>query len=166
VPAQVRGPHLAPVARPPPAGDHDAGLLPHLAGQPVEQRLALVDHAARRAPVVVAVAPAVAHEEEPVPAEDQAASHQPLTHRPSLAPPGPRPGARRVRRPARPPLRWPGHARGPRRPPRGRRAPPPRRRPPAAPRAPAARPGAGPRAQPPRLPVAAPPRPGARPPAP
>src|SRR5690606_30456379 len=89
--------------------------------QPVEQRLALVDHAARRAPVVVAVAPAVAHEEEPVPAEDQAASHQPLTHRPSLAPPGPRPGARRVRRPARPPPTMAGPC--PRPPPTAPRAP-------------------------------------------
>ena len=61
-------------------GHDEAGLLLDLAGEPVEHGLALVDDAAGRAPVVVAVAAAVAHEQQAAVSEDQAAAHQPLSH--------------------------------------------------------------------------------------
>ena len=87
-----------------PAGDPQAGLLLDLAGQALEQRLALVDHPAGRGPVVRAVASAVAHQQEPVRAFEQGPPDRPVAHRPPVWHPGrPRadaPEAHRWRRPA------------------------------------------------------------------
>ena len=46
--------------------------------------LALVDHAARRRPVVGPVAPPVLHQQHPVGPLDHRSGHQPVTHRPSV----------------------------------------------------------------------------------
>ena len=61
------------------------GLLLDLAGEPLDQRLALVDHAAGRRPVVAAVAAPVLHEEHALVAQDERATDDPVTHAPILA---------------------------------------------------------------------------------
>ena len=88
------GPHRRPevdgdgadlVDRTLPARDAQAGLLLDLAGEALEERLALLDHAPRRRPVVAAVAPAVLHEQHSLVAQDEPRTDDPVAHEPILA---------------------------------------------------------------------------------
>ena len=65
-PSHLRSDDAHLVHRADPLGDDETRLLLDLAGEPLEQLLALLDHAARRAPVVAAVAASVLHEQQAV----------------------------------------------------------------------------------------------------
>jgi hypothetical protein len=67
-----------------PAQHPQPGLLGHLAGQPLEQGLAVVDHPARWAPVEAAVASPVPDQQQPVRALQQTPGHGPVPHRPPV----------------------------------------------------------------------------------
>ena len=84
-PAEARCLHLHLVDGPVPARDGHAGLLGHLPGEAIDERLARVDHAAGWSPVVLAAAAPVAHQEQAALVEDQPTSDQPIPHRPSVA---------------------------------------------------------------------------------
>src|SRR3546814_5300019 len=70
--------HLVERARP--LGHAQAGLLPDLARQAVDEALALVDHTAGWRPVVRAVATPVLHQQEALVAHDERPTDDPVTH--------------------------------------------------------------------------------------
>ena len=84
-----RAPRSDLVDRPGPLGDDAARSPPGPRGEPLEDALALVDHAAGRRPVVAAVAAPVLHEQDP-PRLAQGARHAPTTQ--SRMPPSSRDG--------------------------------------------------------------------------
>src|SRR6266540_6086154 len=80
-PTQVGRDRLDLVERHLPSRDAQTGLLFHLTCQAREHGAVLgVDHAARRAPVLVTASPLVAHEEQPAVGLDERAGDDPLTH--------------------------------------------------------------------------------------